>query len=107
MTERHEAGNQEDKSYNDKDLSSTQPQNSTPKVAASTQRNAVMPKSRASPTNSASGRTSPCKNSSSVVPVKALFLALKACQDFLKSKEHLDVDEDINKVSCFERVPGR
>ena len=106
MTERHETGNQEDNSNNGRDLSSTQLQNSTPEVAESTNRNAVMPKSRASPANSTSGRTSPCKNSSNVVPVKALLLALKACQDFLKSREHLDVDEDINKV-CFEWVPAR
>ena len=37
--------------------------------------------------------------SSNVVPVRALTLALEACRDFLRSKEHLDIDEGPNKVN--------
>ena len=39
-----------------------------------------------------------------MVPVKALTLALEACQEFVRCKEHLDIDEVVNKVSGSSAV---
>ena len=33
-------------------------------------------------------------NSDKLVPVRALLLAIKACQGYLKSKDHLDIQEE-------------
>ena len=99
VTQRYGNSNQEDKSPSCKDLSSSKGQDAdTPKTAASTHRNAKTPQNTVSRAKSTTGRAASRKNSSNVIPVKALMIALEACRDFLKNKEHTDVDEDLNKV---------
>lgn len=53
-------------------------------------------------TSPASGGTS--SGSSNVVPVRALTLALEACRQFLRSKEHLDIDDDPRKVNDIRGI---
>lgn len=102
VTQRYGNSNQEDKSPSCKDLSSSQGQGAdTPKTVASTHRNAKTPQNTVSRAKSTTGRAASRKNSSNVIPVKALMIALEACRDFLKNKEHTDVDEDLNKVPAM------
>ena len=104
MTERYENGNHDDKSPSRKELSSAQGRD-PPKTASNTHRNTTTPRNSVTPGNSATPRATSREASSSstsnVIPVKALTLALEACRDFLRCKEHLDIDEDLNKVSFF------
>lgn len=39
-----------------------------------------------------------------MIPVKALTLALEACRDFLRCREHLDIDDPVNKVFFFNII---
>ena len=105
VTERYENGNHDDKPHSHKDLSSDQGRDSA-KTASSMHRNAATPKNAATPRGSATprvaSRAASRGSNSNVIPVKALTLALEVCCDFLRCKEHLDIDEPINKVSFFQ-----
>ena len=96
MTERYENGHHDDNSHSRRELSSAQGRD-PPKIASSTHRNATTPRNSA--TDRATSRAASSSSTSNVIPVKALTLALEACRDFLRCKEHLDIDEDLNKVS--------
>ena len=95
VTERYENGNHGDKLHK-KDSSDP------PKTPSSTHRNVSTPRRSATPkkpsTPSAPTRCSSRESSSNVIPVKALTLALEACRDFLRCREHLDIDDPVNKV---------
>lgn len=73
---------------------------------SSMHKNATTPKNAATPRGSATprvaSRAASRGSNSNVIPVKALTLALEVCRDFLRCKEHLDIDEPINKVSFFQ-----
>jgi len=101
VIERYENGNHDDKPHSYKEVSVDAGRN-TPKTASSTHRNVATPKKSATPSNSttprAGSRAASRESGSNVVPVKALTLALEACRDFLRCKEHLDIDESINKA---------
>lgn len=105
VVQRYENGNTDEKPNSNKEPSPDQG-HGTPKTASSTRlTNAAG--SRAAPRNSAASRTTSrasTRTTSNVIPVKALTLALEACRDFLRYKEHLDIDEPINKVCILEIV---
>ncbi len=52
-----------------------------------------------------SGKQVKSKNKEKIISTKALLLAIKACYGYLKSKEHLDIDTDIQgEVRSFVEV---
>ena len=87
VIQRYENGNTDEKLHSDKEPLSPDQGCGTPKTPSSTQL-------RGSAKSKAASRAT-----SNVIPVKALTLALEVCRDFLRCKEHLDIDEPINKVS--------
>lgn len=91
VIQRYENGNTDEKPHSKKEPSSPDQGCGTPKTAPST-------RLRDSAKSKAASRTS-SRATSNVIPVKALTLALEVCRDFLRCKEHLDIDEPINKVS--------
>ncbi len=100
VVQRYENGNADEKLHSNKEPS-PDPGRGTPKTASSTRlRDSAA--SKAAPRDSAASRAvsrASSRTTSNVIPVKALTLALEACRDFLRYKEHLDIDEPINKVS--------
>lgn len=92
VIQRYENGNTDEKLHSDKEPLSPHQGCGTSKTSSNTQL-------RGSAKSRAASRA-PSRATSNVIPVKALTLALEVCRDFLKCKEHLDVDEPINKVSC-------
>ena len=91
VIQRYENGNTDEKPHSNKEPSLPDQGRGTPKTASST-------RVRNSAKSKAASRA-PSRATSNVIPVKALTLALEVCRDFLRCKEHLDIDEPINKVS--------
>lgn len=96
MIQRYENGNTDEKLNSDKEPLSPDQGCGTSKTPSSTQL-------RGSAKSKAASRA-PSRATSNVIPVKALALALEVCRDFLRCKEHLDIDEPINKVSFPNNV---
>ncbi|KAL9959524.1 hypothetical protein ACROYT_G032852 [Oculina patagonica] len=102
VVQRYENGNTDEKPHSNKEPS-PDPGRGTPKTASTTRlRDSAA--SRTAPRDSAASRAvsrASSRTTSNVIPVKALTLALEACHDFLRYKEHLDIDEPINKAPAI------
>ncbi|PFX29352.1 tubulin monoglycylase TTLL3-like [Stylophora pistillata] len=96
VVQRYENGNTDDKPASNEEPLPPDQGHATPKTTSAELRNSATSRETSKAGSQATSRAS-SHSVSNVVPVKALTLALEACRDFLKCKEHLDIDEPLNK----------